>query len=753
LQRYGTFQKRGDDKINKKISVWFVLFVIGVGMFLSVIALNFATPPSDINLTILNNTRNWTTIYLDNTTLDYSLVNNVTIEFNLTNYTIDTPNLIGIMDGRGNDSSRYYFYINQTKLNSCGNTSSGYFGVGCNLSQATNNDHMLNFSFVNVTNPLPAGRWTISAWVKVLSASENNAGKFWVATGDSGWQSQLLDTNGFFQLIVNGIRVNTTVIASANMYDVWHHITWLANSTNIAIYLDGNLSNETASMAPLPASSELVGLLWGNNPLQSLARSCNCILDEIKVWNDSLSHKQITEIYTYETGRDFINITNFNSLFNTTLYNTTIHVNYLNGSTQSATRYVKFGNSTAPTLFNITGPLNNSITQNGTNFKINFTCADPDKQTCKVHFFLNRTFNETSSSEFFTKNLSRGSYFATIQGSDPENNNATANSTEINFTIDFAPDIFNITYPINSTNFTTQNIYINYTCRDLDGEQCTAFLFVNGMFNQSSQSNFSVQFGDGNYTVAIGAGDGIQNSTGNSTEIFFTIDSSAPIVTVTSPTNDGVTLDGSVNVAGNASDFSTVLWCALRVDDVVIQNTTEDIATFSKIHNLQNYGMYRFDALCADENGLTGYSSNVSFSWIQNTGGGGGGGGGGAVEETPAVDPPVQIPDSVIIEKPEPQVKLPPGFDEQKLGATITRFRIRFGPDAIIQDYNVDVKANSCSGNNLTMCQVLDDDTIRAKIMLDGKKPLTVIKDQITFNGDVIPVTVYDIYPLWFLGG
>lgn len=233
-------------------------------------------------------------------------------------------------------------------------------------------------------------------------------------------------------------------------------------------------------------------------------------------------------------------------------------------------------------------------------------------------------------------------------------------------------------------------------------------------------------------------------------------DFGSPIINLTSPVDGATVFSSAVPFAWqhfNLSYPGFASWCAINLNGVVVVNTSDSLgssgSTINYGFNVNDYGTYSWNVTCADN--VTGIPHTSVTRQFTFSAGGGGVGGGGGVNNPPPPPPPVQQPDVIVIEKPRGFLNIP-GLDTTPLGSRINlgiKFRLGAGED-VIKDFSTD-SASSCVSPAPVQCQVLEGKTVRVKVPLTNRTLFTRFASQISVDGSVIPLTVYDINLLWFL--
>ncbi|MBN2121672.1 hypothetical protein JW721_01265, partial [Candidatus Micrarchaeota archaeon] len=172
----------------------------------------------------------------------------------------------------------------------------------------------------------------------------------------------------------------------------------------------------------------------------------------------------------------------------------------------------------------ISSPANTTYATN--NLTVNYTT---DGISCAL--YLDGSFNEslTSCENTTLTELTDGQHYVAIYSNDSVNNTG---SDEVYFTVDTTAPSISITSPANTT-YATNNLTVNYTT---NGASCS--LFLDGIFNaslSSCENSTLSNLSDGQHYVTVYANDSVNNT--GSDEVYFIVDTAAPIVTLSSPAN------------------------------------------------------------------------------------------------------------------------------------------------------------------------------------------------------------------------
>jgi len=199
--------------------------------------------------------------------------------------------------GRGNNGASNYVTWN---------TSSALKGAG-----AFDFDGINDYINLSTVSALAGENVTVSSWIYWNGGSREVDPII----------SQLDSQNNGYCLYINSstnrpvFRLNDTeAISSIEVDSGWHNIVGTHNKTTLKIYMDGNLIN-TASKDGLGISSEA---FVGFDNISSYFKGT---IDEIAVWNRTLSDDEIARLYKLSYGISISDLTIKNSTIGVSLYN------------------------------------------------------------------------------------------------------------------------------------------------------------------------------------------------------------------------------------------------------------------------------------------------------------------------------------------------------------------------------------------------------------------------------------------------
>lgn len=187
--------------------------------------------------------------------------------------------------------------------------------IGKALNFDGSNDRIVfgDISLFDFTNS-----FSISVWVKVSGAPPTSQfstiigkGGLQSSTGFGGWAVFIADTG----LIWFQTRYNTTVLQASSTLSIidgnWHYITGIRNHlTNITmIYIDGIFATQASGALTNYSSTryltigdiELLGTgSYGSVSAPATYEAYNGVIDDIRIYNRTLSESEITQIYNLQ---------------------------------------------------------------------------------------------------------------------------------------------------------------------------------------------------------------------------------------------------------------------------------------------------------------------------------------------------------------------------------------------------------------------------------------------------------------------
>ncbi|MGF7141212.1 LamG-like jellyroll fold domain-containing protein [Roseimarinus sediminis] len=162
------------------------------------------------------------------------------------------------------------------------------------LPGGNGNESNINLSGLSLYN-FP---YTIEMWMKPNGSQAANTGMLYLRSedGHAGIQYSS-DWQGAGRLrYMSNIPEEYGTLADVVAPDVWHHVAVVMTANSRTIYLDGVKTSMTVSSDPIDFSKGKLYLGWDSD---AEARAFNGLIDEVRIWNDSLSQETI-EANSYE---------------------------------------------------------------------------------------------------------------------------------------------------------------------------------------------------------------------------------------------------------------------------------------------------------------------------------------------------------------------------------------------------------------------------------------------------------------------
>ena len=457
--------------------------------------------------------------------------------------------------------------------------------------------------------------------------------------------------------VVCNDRVGGNLCSTINTSDnQWHHVVSRFNSTHASIYVDGTLSANAVFSGDAP----------NNFPLR-IGRPhtdgyyYDGLIDELAIWNRSLSSDEINSIY--KRGATRLNLTvrscddavcdtetftdiNESSPQNLSSYNI--------GNSQYFQYKVDFSTvnlSYSPLLYNVTVfygtgtsdtvspnvtlnlPINN-LNTSLTSINFNWTVIDDADLSLSCNLTINGTVNATgiasangTSKNYTVNGFNSGIYYWNITCTDDSGKSNTS-ETRV-FTIDTTAPTVNLD-TANNTWQKDGNITLKFTATDPAGiGSCVLYGNFNGTWlsNQSNtnilsgiQNNFSINLTNGTYLWNVWCNDTVGNSGFNTTNYTFYVDTILPKIELVAPLNNTQTKSYNLIFNWTATDnLDLGLTCNLTIDSKVNVSRIESLngsITNTSVFGFNN-GTHYWNVTCIDNATNTNVSATWMF-WIDN---------------------------------------------------------------------------------------------------------------------------------------
>jgi hypothetical protein len=414
-------------------------------------------------------------------------------------------------------------------------------------------------SLMNISNSsafqFGTGSWAINFWANKTTAGAmgylgtyNPTDTGWMIYSETGTLS--LRTGGDISLFgVTPIAANTTYMITLNR-----------NATHYTFFLNGVFESAGASAAALPTNNQV--LTFGFVSTGSVAKFRGQ-LDEIAIWNRSLSATEISTLYDGGTG---------------TFYGNLLPVSGMNVILDSP------ANNTITSASSLTFVANYSYSNlnisNGTYYIWNADGTTFNKTTLTA----TATTNQTS---LVVNNLIDGVYNWDVYGCGYNATNTVCNwSSQRNwtFTRDGTQPIVTIIFPTNNTNSSNSGLDINYTASDAIALGSCWYsndsYLVNTTLTNCGTNITTITWTEGIHNVTVWANDSAGNE--NFASVTFMIDTVIPLINITFPLNNSQTLDINSDINYTRSDIN-LKSCWYSNDSYTVNTTIADCNNLTSI--------------------------------------------------------------------------------------------------------------------------------------------------------------------------
>ncbi|MEM4244694.1 MAG: FG-GAP-like repeat-containing protein [Candidatus Nanoarchaeia archaeon] len=255
------------------------------------------------------------------------------------------------------------------------------------------------------------------------------------------------------------------------------------------------------------------------------------------------------------------------------------------GSMYDNAAYVYFFDEIPPEV-NLDWPGDNYLIS-GLNVVFGFTAFDAHPTTCNLFYSTNDTdwalrssvsYASNNQTNFTSLNLADGNYTWNVRCNDGASESAF-NSTNFTVSVDATGPTVTTTSPENYGNLSYGTVTFTYQVSE-NNSVAGCYLYFNSTLNSTDLSvdkeidqTFVVVLPDANYQWYIMCNDSVSNQ-GNTSTMYFTVDSTEPNVTLQSPVNYGNFTNGAVNFTYRVYDNGSISYCDLYINGVL--NSTDD---------------------------------------------------------------------------------------------------------------------------------------------------------------------------------
>jgi hypothetical protein len=209
----------------------------------------------------------------------------------------------------------------------------------------------------------------------------------------------------------------------------------------------------------------------------------------------------------------------------------------------------------------ITSPANNAVIASD-DVLVQFTATDTGSGVVKYEYKLdNGAWTAVTEKEHLFSDLSQGSHTISVRATDATNWKGTATIT---ITVDTVAPAITITSPTANAVLGNGQVSIVFSA---DATRIDISV-DNGVWATIPNQVYTTPLSDGPHTVALRAYDAVNNM--NETSTVFVVDTAAPSVSISSPTNGASISASALDVHFAAGDASGVSSLVLNVDGTII---------------------------------------------------------------------------------------------------------------------------------------------------------------------------------------
>ena len=413
-------------------------------------------------------------------------------------------NATNLFDFSGNGNNATCSGSSCPVLNQSGKLNQGYSFDG-------SNDYFANTSSADMLNFGSSQDFSISAWFKVSSLGSNKVifSKGDIASGRS-WFRLRVDTNNniLCEASSNSPGEDSVATSSATVsIGLWYHAVCVFDRDgNVVVYVNST-SSGSGSMSATGDLDDPQGFLVGarsssNSPGLYMAGT----VDELAVWNRSLSNAEIEGIYLRQKG-DYISKGEFTSRvidFGHELSVLNISYFSVNATQSNITLLVSNCSSSScsdSTFVNVQNVNNNVLSAIGPTRYFSY----------KVLFnSLNNSYSPKISNLSLIYHLFPS---ITFSGPTPSNNSGVTGSFIVNATINES-SISNITWSFNSVNYTYGLNYELSTPENISEDLLVQYYFNNNPNYGENATNLFDFSGNGNNATCSGSSCPVLNQSG-----------------------------------------------------------------------------------------------------------------------------------------------------------------------------------------------------------------------------------------------
>ena len=450
----------------------------------------------------------------------------------------------------------------------------------------------------------PFGNYAVSLWYNSNDVTTFSIPLSYYEDGGAADPApEIRFTNGEVIARISNEADANFIISYITEINVWHHVLITKNNNDFRLYYDGLQVNSTTLSGTVvtPQYFRIGCRNYGSGDVNSIDGT----IDEVAIWNRSLSASEISEIYqrgvlrlnlttrscddstcSGESWSDIsdtspqdlslsnnqyfqykFNLETDNSLYSPELYNVSIDYTLLN---------------TAPIL-SLVSPQEGATYGYNESLALDFSVSDADNNLDECWYNLDGGENVsiTSCANTTFDVSGDGSYILTIYANDTQGEQA---SDSASFSVQVGAPTIILHSPMDEYLNYQENIYFNYTPTDIDLGSCGLWGNFDGVFklNQTDNSptsgvvnTFNLDLDDGSYLWNIECNDSQGNSAFNGNKTFY-VDTVNPEITLIEPT--GTKSSRTITSTWDVSDdnLDSCWYNVYRGDSIEITNKSVD---------------------------------------------------------------------------------------------------------------------------------------------------------------------------------
>ncbi|WNZ29640.1 MAG: hypothetical protein IAX21_01860 [Candidatus Bathyarchaeota archaeon] len=218
-----------------------------------------------------------------------------------------------------------------------------------------------------------------------------------------------------------------------------------------------------------------------------------------------------------------------------------------------------------------------------------------------IGYSLDGADNQTITGNVTLSSLSEGSHNIVVYATDTLGH--TGKSKTVFFSIDTTLPVISIISPINST-YSESSVDLNFTV----GEEVSWTRYsLDGARNQTIGGNVTLSsLSDGSHNIVVYATDAANINTGNSSVVYFSVDTTPPLVVVDSPINNATYTTNNVSLSFTVNENASLKYSLDGKDNITIFDSTF-------LYNVTN-GKHYLIIYAEDLYGNSGATGIISFT-------------------------------------------------------------------------------------------------------------------------------------------